>query len=176
MRKQRTPSIVSHPPNGRGDLRSRIEEQANTPTDGRRFVSNRQELSKPTLDVRTAGLPHASNGGLPDHALCTMVVCLPLHYNPSPDGRRVAIEAEKFEETEREIRRHFSGYSRFAITGWYRDDNTGEEFVDQLLRFEVDGTFTGEQLAHLKRWKQELETRFAQRAIYFKFTGPETCW
>jgi hypothetical protein len=105
----------------------------------------------------------------------TLVFCLPLFYNPA-GGTSVPIESEKFDETEREIRRNFSGYSRFPISGWYRDDNTGEEFVDQLLRFEVDGTFTGDQLAYLKRWKRELEIRFAQRAIYFKFTGRETCW
>lgn len=106
----------------------------------------------------------------------TLVFCLPLFYNPDAAGTSVAIEPEKFAETEREIRRNFAGYSRFPITGWYRDEATGEEFVDHLLRFEVDGSFTGEQLEYLKRWKRELEERFAQRAIYFKFTSPETCW
>jgi hypothetical protein len=111
----------------------------------------------------------------PRPVLCTLTVCIPLYYNPGPDGSRVAIEPEKLRQTEREIRQNFSGYSRSLISGWYRDAS-GAEFEDDLWRFEIDGSFDADQLRLLKSWKRELEGRFDQRAIYFRFSGPVTSW
>jgi hypothetical protein len=109
-------------------------------------------------------------------ASCTLVFCLPLMYNPDRHGIRMAVEPEKFRQTESEIRQNFSGYSRSLINGWYRDPLTGEEFTDDLFRYEIDGSFGTDQLRLLKSWKRELEVRFRQRAIYFRFSAPITYW
>lgn len=106
----------------------------------------------------------------------TLVFCIPLFYNPGEDGSRAAVEPEKFVQTVWEIRRNFSGYQFWLIHGWYRDGVTGQEFVDDLWRFEIDGSFDVDQLHFFKSWKGELETRFRQQSIYFKFSGPVTCW
>jgi len=104
----------------------------------------------------------------------TLVILIPRFYNPETDGIRRAVEADKIMQTVREIRRQFSGYSRFAIHGWYRDDDD-EEFSDRLVRFEIDFLPDRRRLESLKAWKKTLERRFRQRAIYFRFT-PAVCW
>jgi hypothetical protein len=119
-----------------------------------------------TTNTRDTSLP----------AFCTLLCLIPLWHNPAPDGSRVRVESDKLQQTEREIRQMFTGYSRSVIFGWYRDEATGEEFTDELIRYEIDARITAELLTVLKCWKRELEVRFQQRAIYFRFTRVVACW
>ena len=106
----------------------------------------------------------------------TLFVHIPISYNADADGKRLPVEPEKLRQTEDEIRHRFPGYSWSRVTGWWRDEATGEEFDDETYRYEVDAPFDTRQLDELRCWKQELEIRFRQRAIYFKFSAPIVVW
>jgi hypothetical protein len=56
--------------------------------------------------------------------------------------------------------------------GWYRDEETGEEFFDEHIRFEIDAQFNDADKEFLRLWKQTLGRRFRQRSIYMKLMGP----
>ena len=86
-------------------------------------------------------------------------------------GIRRPVEAEKIEQTQRELKQEFSGYSKSRVEGWYRDENTGKEFDDEHIRFEIDAVFDGSKIAFLTAWKRTLECRFKQHEIYFKLSG-----
>lgn len=99
------------------------------------------------------------------------MILIPLYYNRDAAGVRRPIEAPKLEQTELEIRRRFSGYSKSRIEGWYRSEQTGEEFNDELIRFQIDGALDGADVEFLRRWKAVLEDRFDQEAIYMTLSG-----
>ncbi len=105
-------------------------------------------------------------------ALRTLVLMVPLFYNPDTRGFRKPVEGGKIGKTEEEIRRRFSGYSKYRIAGWYRDNETGSEYEDQLLRFEIDAVFSESDERFLRLWKRLLARRFQQQAIYMKLSGP----
>jgi hypothetical protein len=108
-----------------------------------------------------------------DHPLSrSLVILIPLFYNSDADGGRRPVEARKLEQTELEIRQRFSGYSKSRIEGWYRSERTGEEFNDELIRFQIDGALDGAVMEFLRRWKAVLEDRFEQEAIYMTLSGP----
>lgn len=117
----------------------------------------------------------AAVGPLPASIYVTLTVLIPRFYNADANGQRRAVERSKLRKTTREMRQQFSGYGRSAMVGWWRDDSTNTEFTDRLLRFEIDFALDRRRIAELKKWKKTLETRFRQRAIYFKFT-PAVCW
>lgn len=102
----------------------------------------------------------------------SVVVLVPLFYNPDRDGIRRPVEDKKIIQTKRDIRRHFCAGSSSRIGGWWRDDSTGEEFDDELIRFEIDFVPDPQKLNFLKTFKRTLEKRFQQRAIYIRFAGP----
>ena len=125
--------------------------------------------------VRSAFNPTALHS-LGDSPHLTLVILIPVYYNPDGDGIKRKVEIAKVKRTESEIRDQFSGYSRSSIDGWWRDESTGEEFQDHLIRFEIDAAFDGRTLGFVRRWKKTLESRFQQRAIYLKLSGPALSW
>ncbi len=101
----------------------------------------------------------------------TLIVLIPLSYNPDPRGRRLPVESWKLLQTEAEIRRLFTGYSKSITTGWYRDIEQHKEYVDRLIRYEIDGNFDPCRLRALRLWKRQLARRFRQAAIYMRLTN-----
>jgi hypothetical protein len=124
-----------------------------------------QETEETTAEAAS----HSTTG-----ARFTLTVLLPLYYNPTSDGTREAVETEKLERTEMEIRQRFSGYTRWFVEGWYQNKLTGEESTDHLLRYEIDDLFDQTKLDSLNPWFRVLEMRFRQDVIYVKLSGPIT--
>jgi hypothetical protein len=105
-------------------------------------------------------------------ALRSLVVLIPLYYNSDLAGRREPVEHHKLYETEREIQERFSGYSKSHTEGWYRSDQTGKGFLDDLIRYQIDAVYDAATMSFLKDWKAILEQRFEQEAIYMTLSGP----
>ena len=85
---------------------------------------------------------HHSDGGI---QLQTLVIHLPLYHNPDPNGHQEPVAPALLNETVAEIRRRFSGYTSYRTVGWYRDEETGEEFLDHIIRFEIDAPFDDDE-------------------------------
>jgi hypothetical protein len=54
---------------------------------------------------------------------------------------------------------------------WYRDDAENLGVTDELIRCEIDGTFTGNDLWLLNEWRKRLLRRFKQKLIYMKIAS-----
>lgn len=177
MHKQLTPSIVAHALDECGDLRTQIGEQANAPVKANASIGYGQFPKNPEPVGESTEVQNSMVPALPPTSVpCTLVFYLPLFYNAGLDGIRPPIEPEKFHQTESEIRETFCGYSRSFVSGWWRDPLTGEESIDDLCRYEIDGTFNAAQINFLLAWKRQLELRFSQKSIYFRFSSPVICW
>lgn len=109
-----------------------------------------------------------------DKVLSTLTLLIPVLYNPTGSGAVVPVESSKHQQTEAEIRQHFTGYSLSSISGWYRCPRSGDEFHDRNLRFEIDLVVTPALRHFLCEWKKVLKHRFKQRAIYMKLSAPIT--
>jgi hypothetical protein len=105
-------------------------------------------------------------------ALRSLVVLIPLYYNPDIAGRRKPVEHHKLQQTEREIQQRFSGYGKSRTEGWYWSDPTGKWLVDDLIRYQIDAVYDRAAMNFLKDWKAILERRFEQEAIYMTLSGP----
>jgi predicted transcriptional regulator len=68
------------------------------------------------------------------------------------------------------MRRLFSGYSVQTTKGWYRDPETGKEVRDRHFRIDVDLLVTRSVTDSLRKWKNILELRFDQTAIYMRLS------
>lgn len=106
----------------------------------------------------------------------TVLIPLPLTYNPDSKGQRHEIEEQKFIQTMEDISAQFGGgvLHRFQNDPpegfWY---NRGDLYRDVLAFLEVDVPDTTEARAWLQSYaKSVLTTRFQQEAIYLKFIGP----
>jgi hypothetical protein len=102
--------------------------------------------------------------------LRTLTVLIPRTYNPGAMGVRKRVELSKLVRTFREMQRLFSGYSVQPTEGWYRDDATGKGIRDHHFRFDIDLLVTRSVIESLRKWKNILEVRFEQRAIYMKLS------
>ena len=106
----------------------------------------------------------------------TVLLRLPLFYNPDPAGARAPIEEEKFLETAGELAQQFGGGTLFvfrheAPRGFWWD----REIVDRdvLALIEVDVPDTDASRSWLRTYARDvLCRRFQQKAIYLKFVGP----
>ena len=108
-----------------------------------------------------------------DHAratLRTLTVLIPRNYNPDAKGVRKRVELSKLVITFREMRRLFAGYSVQLAEGWYRDPDSGEGVRDRHFRIDIDLRVTPSVTERLREWKNILEFRFDQRAIYMKIS------
>ncbi|MGH9661502.1 MAG: hypothetical protein ACRD96_23345 [Bryobacteraceae bacterium] len=106
----------------------------------------------------------------------TVLIHLPIFYNPDRPGRRRAIEDEKFCLTAEEVAAQFHGGFLHVFRGgeargfWW---NKGIVYHDVLALLEVDVPDTGESRRWLRRYAQDvLIKRFRQKAIYMKFVRP----
>jgi hypothetical protein len=105
------------------------------------------------------------------HHWQTLVLLVPLLYNPDPSGHRKPIAQFLIDRTIREIQSLFSGYTLIRAMGWYWDEVRAEGVPDDLVRFELDGVFTGRDRCVLREWKKRLQRRFKQRYIYMKLVA-----
>ncbi len=106
----------------------------------------------------------------------TVLLRLPLFYNPDASGHRHPVEDGKFLDTADEIARQFGGGTAFVFRhdpprGFWWD----EGFVDRdvLALIEVDVPDSTESREWLRAYARDvLRERFLQKAIYLKFVGP----
>ncbi len=129
-----------------------LPQEPQVPTNGQR-IKTRIAAARPAIRVET------------------LVVLIPLFYNPDACGRRLPVESWKLLQTEAEVRRLFTGYAKSTTTGWYRDVEQHKEYLDRLTRYEIDGTFDPRRLRALRLWKRQLARRFRQVAIYMRLTN-----
>lgn len=106
----------------------------------------------------------------------TVLLRLPLYYNPDATGARGSVEDEKFLETADELAHQFGGGTLFlfrhdAPRGFWWDRGILDR--DVLALIEVDVPDTEEARAWLRSYARDvLCQRFRQKAIYLKFAGP----
>jgi hypothetical protein len=98
----------------------------------------------------------------------TLILLMPLFHNPDSYGHRKPISPFLIERTVDEMRNLFSGFTLSRAKGWYWDEANRVGVSDELVRFEVDGVFTGNDLYLLHTWKKKLQRRFRQDYIYIR--------
>ena len=106
----------------------------------------------------------------------TVLLRLPLSYNPDAAGARAPVEETKFLDTANELATRFGGGTLFlfrhdAPRGFWWDQGVVDEDVLALL--EVDVPDTEESRAWLRAYARDvLRPSFQQKAIYLKFVRP----
>ena len=106
----------------------------------------------------------------------TVLLRLPLSYNPDASGHREPVENEKFLDTADEIARQFGGGTLFvfrhdAPRGFWWDEGLVDR--DVLALIEVDVPESMKSREWLRAYARDvLRGRFRQKAIYLKFVGP----
>jgi hypothetical protein len=133
-------------------------------------------LPKTELPARArigSGIALATSGGSErwkdnPHHWQTLVLLVPLLHNKDQVGYRRPISKVLIQRTVDEMRDMFSGYTLTQAIGWYWDEVSAIGVVDDLVRFEVDGVFTGNDLHALHEWKKKLRRRFRQDYIYMR--------
>ncbi len=106
----------------------------------------------------------------------TVLLRLPLFYNPDATRARVHVEDEKFLETADELAQQFGGGTLFmfrhdAPRGFWWDQGIIDR--DVLVLIELDVPDTEAARAWLRAYARDvLCQRFRQKAIYLKFVGP----
>lgn len=108
--------------------------------------------------------------------IVTVLMRLPLFYNPDVQVEREPVEDEKFVQTADEIAREFGGGTLFVFRedeprGFWWDRGVVDR--DTLALLEVDVPDTSAARARLRTYARDvLRERFRQKAIYLKFVGP----
>lgn len=106
----------------------------------------------------------------------TVLLRLPLFYNPDASGPRTPVEDEKLLETASDLAQRFGGGTLFAFRqdaprGFWWDRGIVDR--DVLALIEVDVPDTEEARTWLRFYARDvLCRRFQQKAIYLKFVGP----
>ncbi|HUN84793.1 MAG TPA: hypothetical protein VMU48_10460 [Terracidiphilus sp.] len=108
------------------------------------------------------------------HHWQTLILLLPLFHNPDSKGYRKPISGVLIQRTIDEMRRMFSGYTLARVMGWYWDEAKNTGLPDELMRLEVDGVFSGNDLYVLHTWKERLRRRFRQNFIYMRLVASGT--
>ncbi len=108
--------------------------------------------------------------------LVTVLVPLPVFYNPDATGNRRPIEEEKLTATAEEVAREFGGAVlwRFSEGSGPRGYWWNREIldIDVLAMLEVDVPDTRESRSWFEAYAETvLMDRFEQEAIYLKFYG-----
>ena len=110
-------------------------------------------------------------------AVVTVLIYLPVFYNPDRRGRRRAIEDEKFDLTVEDLTEQFQGggtlhlFRSREVRGFWWDRGIVDRDVLALL--EIDVPDTAESREWLDKHAQDvLVKRFRQKAIYMKFVRP----
>jgi hypothetical protein len=108
--------------------------------------------------------------------LVTVLLRLPLFYNPDARAGREPVEDEKFIRTAEEIAQQFGGGTLFMFRqedprGFWWDRGMVDR--DTLALLEVDVPDTAGAREWLRGYARGvLLKRFRQKAIYLKFIGP----
>ena len=105
------------------------------------------------------------------HHWQTLILLLPLFHNPDLKGYRKPVSKALIQRSIDEMQRMFSGYTLARVMGWYWDEAEKEGVPDELVRLEVDGIFTGNDLRVLHDWKKKLRRRFRQDYIYMRLVA-----
>jgi hypothetical protein len=105
------------------------------------------------------------------HHWQTLILLLPLFHNPDSKGYRKPVPRALIQRTIDEMQRMFSGYTLAQVMGWYWNETKREGVPDELVRLEVDGVFTGDDLRALHEWKKKLRRRFKQDYIYMRLVA-----
>jgi len=106
----------------------------------------------------------------------TVLLRLPVFYNPDATGARAPVEDERFLETADELAQQFGGGTLFtfrhdAPRGFWWDQGIIDR--DVLALSELDVPDTEAARAWLRAYARDvLCQRFRQKAIYLKFVGP----
>ena len=106
----------------------------------------------------------------------TVLLRLPMFYNPDAAGYRAPVEDDKFLDTADELARRFGGGTLFlfrhdAPRGFWWDQGVVD--TDVLVLIEVDVPDTTESRDWLRAYARDvLLERFRQKAIYLKSVGP----
>src|SRR5438128_1431863 len=106
----------------------------------------------------------------------TVLLRLPVFYNADAEGRRAAIEDDRFLETADELAQQFGGGTLFLFRhdppqGFWWDEGIVDR--DTLALIEVDVPDTAESREWMRGYARDvLRERFRQKAIYLKFVGP----
>jgi len=106
----------------------------------------------------------------------TVLLRLPVFYNPDATGHRASVEDDKFLDTADELARRFGGGTLFIFRhdpprGFWWDQSVVDR--DVLALIEVDVPDTTESRDWLRVYARDvLRERFRQKAIYLKFVGP----
>ena len=106
----------------------------------------------------------------------TVLLRLPLFYNPDTTGHRAQVEDDKFLDTADELARRFGGGTLFVFRhdpprGFWWDEGIVDR--DVLALIEVDVPDTTESREWLRAYARNvLRKRFRQKTIYVKFVGP----
>jgi len=108
--------------------------------------------------------------------LITVLLRLPVFYDPDAAGHRGSVEDDKFLDTADELARRFGGGTLFIFRHdpsrgfWWDRDVVGR---DVLALIEVDVPDSTESREWLRLYARDvLRERFRQKAIYLKFVGP----
>jgi hypothetical protein len=120
-----------------------------------------------------SGVALATSGGLGrwkdnPHHWQTLILLFPLLHNPDQRGYRKRVSMVLIKRTVDEMRSMFSGYTLSRARGWYWDEKKGIGVSDELIRCEIDGVFTGNELHTLHAWRKKLLRRFKQDYIYMR--------
>jgi hypothetical protein len=106
----------------------------------------------------------------------TVLLRLPVFYNPDAALHRAPVEDDKFLNTADELARRFGGGTLFVFRrdqprGFWWDQGIVDR--DVLALIEVDVPDITESREWLRAYARDvLRERFRQRAIYLKFVGP----
>ena len=107
----------------------------------------------------------------------TVLIPLPVEYNPDKYGRRKPVEDAKFERTANEVATHFQGGGAIwksrrggTMTGYWW--NKGVVDLDTNALLELDMHDTKENRQWILRYAEKvLLKRFKQEAIYVRFVS-----
>jgi hypothetical protein len=108
--------------------------------------------------------------------LVTVLLRLPLYYNPDAAGQREVVEDETFMRTASEIAQRLGGGTLFRFRhdeprGFWWDQGLVDR--DTLALLELDAPDTAETRDWLRAYARDvLLNRFRQKAIYLKFVRP----
>ncbi len=106
----------------------------------------------------------------------TVLLRIPVLYNPDAAGHRAPVEEDKFLDTADELAHRFGGGTLFIFRhdpprGFWWDQGVVDS--DVLALIEVDVPDTTESRDWLRVYARDvLRERFRQKAIYLKFVGP----
>lgn len=114
---------------------------------------------------------------MPPRQVITVLIPLPLEYNPDKYGRRQLVEDAKFERTANEVAKHFQGGGAIwrsrrgqTMSGFWWNKGVVDRDTNALL--ELDMPDTVESRRWILRYAEKvLLKRFKQEAIYVRFVS-----